>query len=66
MDRSGPLKKTAAARSGQHPAVQAYRAKLESVDRGSTDATSELDRELQKFLDDLKTLPPPPPEPSGA
>lgn len=51
-----PQKQRASARSGDHPAVKAYRDKLESVDRGSTAAVSALDRELQEFLDDLKTL----------
>jgi len=47
--------------SGEHPAVKTYRAKLESVDRGVTAATSELDRALQEFLTDLKTPVPPKP-----
>lgn len=50
------------ARSGEHPAVKAYRAKLVSVDEGSTAATTKLDQELQEFLRDLKT--PIPPRPS--
>lgn len=49
-----PLK-TAPASSGEHPAVRAYRAKLESVDEGASAATSELDRALQEFLTALKT-----------
>ncbi len=51
-----PQKKHYSVRSGEHPAVKAYRDKLESVDKGSTAAVSELDRELQEFLDDLRTL----------
>jgi len=50
------VEKHSSTRSGEHPAVKAYRDKLESVDRGSTAAVSALDRELQEFLDDLKTL----------
>jgi len=50
------------ARSGEHPAVKAYRDKLESVDKGGSEAVSALDRELQQFLDDLKTPVPPKPE----
>ncbi len=53
------------AKSGQHPAVQAYRKKLESIDKGATAATDELDRALQQFLIDLKTPVPkePPSDP---
>lgn len=52
-----PEKKPKSGRSlsGQHPAVQAYRAKLESVDRNVSEATSELDKTLQEFLTALKT-----------
>lgn len=48
-------KRHSSARSGEHQAVKAYRDKLDSVDRKGTEAVSELDRELQAFLDDLKT-----------
>jgi len=41
--------------SGEHPAVQAYRAKLESVDEGASAATNALDKALQEFLGVLKT-----------
>jgi hypothetical protein len=53
------------ARSGEHPAVQAYRKKLDSVDEGVTAATGELDRALEQFLTDLKTPVPPKPEPAS-
>ena len=49
-------------RSGEHPAVQAYRAKLESVERGAAAATSKLDRELDEYLTVLKTPVPPKPD----
>jgi hypothetical protein len=50
------------AKSGQHPAVQAYRAKLESISEGSAvAAVSELDSQLEEFLRDLRTPIPPPP-----
>lgn len=58
IDRTEPpsSKKTPkAASSGEHPAVQAYRAKLESVDEGVSAATSKLDQALQEFLAALKT-----------
>lgn len=54
-----PPKSARSARSGEHPAVQAYRAKLESIDEGATAATCELDRALQEFLTNLKTPVPP-------
>ena len=57
-----PHKKHSSARSGEHPAVRAYRDKLKSVDKGGTAAVRALDRELQEFLDDLKTPVPPKPE----
>jgi len=47
------------AASGQHPAVKAYRRKLESVDQGASAATAELDRQLDEFLTSLKTPVPP-------
>ena len=47
-----PLK---TARLGEHPAVKAYRAKLDSVSEGAAVAMTELDRSLQEFLADLKT-----------
>jgi hypothetical protein len=47
--------KAVQASSGEHPAVQAYRAKLESVDEGASAATTELDKALQEFLTALKT-----------
>ncbi len=45
--------------SGENKAVQAYRAKLDSVDKNVCEATSRLDRELKQFLIDLKTPVPP-------
>lgn len=56
-----PPKLTNSCASGEHPAVRAYRAKLDSVDEGVTAATSELDKQLQQFLKDLKTPVPPKP-----
>lgn len=56
-----PKSARATANSGTHPVVRAYRAKLDSVDKGATAATSELDRALQQFLADLKTPVPPKP-----
>lgn len=51
------------ASSGQHPAVRAYRKKLESIDESATAAVSDLDRRLQEFLDDVKTpVPKEPPD----
>lgn len=49
------------AKSGEHPAVQRYRAKLESLDEGAIVATNKLDNELEAFLRDLRTPVPPPP-----
>ena len=50
-------------KSGQHPAVQAFRAKLESIADGD-EKRAELDHELEEFLKDLKTPLPPKPEKS--
>lgn len=62
---AGPSKAPrASSKSGNHPAVKAYRAKLESVDENVTSATSKLDRELQEFLNVMKT--PVPPKPTEA
>jgi hypothetical protein len=60
--RSSPPSSRGGARSGEHPVVVAYRAKLESVRDGVTAATNELDQALQEFLTALKT--PIPPKPS--
>lgn len=54
-DRPPSSKKRASAKSGQHPAVQAYRAKLESIESGASEAISKLDHEFDAFLSDLKT-----------
>ena len=52
--------------SGQHPAVKMYRAKLDSVEKNVSAATTALDLELQKFLTDLKTpVPTEPPTPTS-
>lgn len=51
--------------SGEHPAVRAYRAKLDSVTQGAAKETSKLDRALKKFLEDLKTLVPTDPPPKA-
>jgi len=51
-----PASNGAGAKSGEHPAVKAYRAKLASVSRGMTAATHALDLELEAFLEDMKTL----------
>lgn len=48
--------------SGQHPAVREYRRKLESIDEGAANATTELDRKLDEFLTKLKTPIPPKPD----
>ena len=53
--------KRKAARSGEHPIVKAYRAKLDSIAEGTAAATSKLDHALQEFLRDLKTPLPPKP-----
>ena len=50
-----PKPPTKSSASGQHPAVKAYRAKLDSVDKGCDEATSELDRKLEEYLSELKT-----------
>lgn len=50
-----------AAASGEHPAVQAYRAKLKSLDESTEAATTKLDKELEEFLVALRTPVPPKP-----
>lgn len=53
-----------AAKSGQHPAVQEYRAKLESIEEGAGGAASKLDQDLEEFRAKLKTpVPHTAPEP---
>lgn len=48
--------------SGQHPAVQDYRKKLESIVDGVGVAVDALDARLAEFLTDLKSSHPPPNE----
>lgn len=55
LDEHQKKRQKSRALSGQHPLVKAYRDKLDSVDRGSTEATKALDEELQEFLEDMKT-----------
>lgn len=50
------------AKSGEHPAVQTYRAKLESIDEGAAAAQNKLDHDLEEFLKDLRTPVPPRPD----
>lgn len=45
--------------SGEHPAVQAFRQKLASVDASTGAALTELDRSLEAFLNEVKTPQPP-------
>lgn len=44
--------------SGEHPAVQTYRKKLESI--ADNPAPSQLDQELTEYLKQVKTPIPPP------
>lgn len=44
--------------SGEHEAVQSYRAKLDSIVDGAGEDLAELDRKLQEYLD--SDAPPPP------
>ncbi len=64
MNERASLKPKTSASSGQHPAVKAYRKKLDSIKEGCVAATSELDKKLEEYLTDLKTPVPkdPPPD----
>ena len=53
-----PSKRT---KSGEHPAVQSFRAKLDSVDASTSAAIDKLDRELDRCRAKLKTPVPPKP-----
>lgn len=58
-----PVKPKRAASSGQHPAVKAYRKKLESIDENCNAAASNINRQLQEYLDYMKTpVPEDPPD----
>jgi len=50
-------------RSGEHPAVRAYRAKLESIAEGAAAPLGELDRALRQFLEDVRGNTPLPSKP---
>lgn len=57
--------------SGQHPAVQAYRDKLQSIHENTVPAVAALDEELQRYLvpdpepDPFPPATPPPTPPKG-
>ena len=51
------------ARSGEHQAIKEYRSKLDSVERGGTAATNDLDRQLKEFMDSFKATISPKPTP---
>jgi hypothetical protein len=46
-------------KSGEHPIVIAYRAKLDSITEGVAAEAERLERAAQKLLADLKTPVPP-------
>ena len=47
--------------SGEHPAVQAYRDKVESIVDGQEAEADALNRELANYLESVRTPVPPPP-----
>lgn len=49
-------------KSGNHPAVQAYRDKLQSVSDAVTPELDKLNAELDEFLNEVRTPVPPAPE----
>jgi hypothetical protein len=54
--------------SGQHPAVQAFRAKLQSIHEHTVPAMSEIDEDLAQYLvedDDTEEPTPTTPPPKG-
>jgi hypothetical protein len=56
--------------SGKHPAVKTYRDKLDSIAENTGPSLQELDDELSRYLESVKTPIPPPlgepmPEPSS-
>lgn len=54
-----PEKRT---RSGEHEAVRSYRAKMESIsdeDGGTQGAILNLDKALEEYLQEARSLPPP-------
>lgn len=50
-------------KSGEHRAVEAYRNKLESIAGVTVDVTEQLDRDLDDFLNSVRTPVPPAPDP---
>lgn len=57
--QQAPASSKRSARSGEHPAVQGFRAKLDSVDSSTAAALSKLDLELDECREKLKTPVPP-------
>jgi hypothetical protein len=45
--------------SGNHPAVREFRHKLDSVSEGVGGKFDELDEKLSKYLEEVKSVPPP-------
>jgi len=54
-------KRSKRAPSGDHPAVIAYREKLRSLSEHTSSEVTELDKQLQEYLDEIRSPPPPPP-----
>jgi hypothetical protein len=52
--------------SGEHPAVQSYRGKLQSIEDGVGETARALDEELEAYLKHVSTPPPPPPDKDNA
>lgn len=66
--RPPPARKSpspARAPSGTHPAVQAYRDKLESIVENTGSDVADLDRKLADYLESVRTPVPPAPPPDG-
>lgn len=49
-------------KSGEHPAVQSYRKKLESIAEHEGKRLDELNSTLAEYLEDTRSIPPPPPD----
>lgn len=48
-----------AAKSGEHPAVQRYRSKLDSIDEKTAAAKADLDQKVEELLAEIRSVPPP-------
>ena len=60
MSEKPPPRRPVVHPSGEHEAVKTFREKLESIAEHQVADVGALDRELDEYLESMRTTPPPP------